>query len=102
MYGHRIRLSLLSGLGLFYVTYAYSLGSGYYEYLSWCPFLILTGYRCPLCGITHAVGALLHQDTISAKLYHPFGPVILVAITALWLRTGIALSRHNNRVQASA
>jgi hypothetical protein len=45
-----------------------------------CPFLVLTGWQCPLCGGTRMGAALLHGDLAAA---YAFNPLALVALTVL-------------------
>ena len=47
-----------------------------------CPFRVVTGWDCPLCGGTRMGSALLHGDLAAA---FAFNPVALVAIAALGL-----------------
>ena len=52
-----------------------------------CPFLALTGWRCPLCGGTRMGSALLHGDLGSAFLANPVvlvGVVVLIVLSVLW------------------
>ncbi|MGH9169764.1 MAG: DUF2752 domain-containing protein [Acidimicrobiales bacterium] len=49
-----------------------------------CPFRLLTGHRCPLCGLTTSVGLLVHGHPAAALRSHPIGP-LAVAICAGWL-----------------
>jgi hypothetical protein len=48
-----------------------------------CPFRMLTGWQCPLCGGTRLGGALLHGDVAAAFGYNPVVLVALVAVTLL-------------------
>lgn len=51
-----------------------------------CPFLLLTGLKCPGCGSQRAIHCLLHFDIIGAIKYNfllvAFLPVIVVLIYA--------------------
>ena len=51
-----------------------------------CPFLLLTGLKCPGCGSQRAIHCLLHFDIIGAIKYNfllvAFLPVIIVLIYA--------------------
>ena len=47
-----------------------------------CPFRVVTGWDCPLCGGTRMGSALLHGDVAAA---FAFNPVALVAIAVLGL-----------------
>ena len=52
-----------------------------------CPFRVLTGWACPLCGGTRMGGALLHGDVQAAFGYNPLafvGLVILGVLGAVW------------------
>jgi hypothetical protein len=52
-----------------------------------CPFRMITGWNCPLCGGTRMGDALLHLDIGAAFVYNPMalvGLVVLVALTVLW------------------
>jgi len=56
-----------------------------------CPFLSLTGYRCPGCGSQRAIHALLHGDLATAWHYNAALvtsiPFIIALIVAEILRT---------------
>jgi hypothetical protein len=47
-----------------------------------CPFRLISGHPCPLCGSTRAVSALCAGDIRSAWYLNPFG-VSLSLVTAL-------------------
>ena len=55
-----------------------------------CPFRLLTGHKCPLCGLTTATGHLLKGDVGGAWMAHRLGPVALPGF-ALW----VALLHHS-------
>ena len=40
-----------------------------------CPFLMLTGLKCPECGTQRAIHALLHGDVLSALRFNALLPV---------------------------
>lgn len=46
-----------------------------------CPFRLLTGHPCPLCGMTHAFGALMAGDIPAAIHFNAFA----VPAFAIWL-----------------
>jgi len=48
-----------------------------------CPMLRMTGLKCPLCGGTHAVLALLRGDLPSAVWYNPM--VTAAVPVGLWI-----------------
>jgi hypothetical protein len=54
------------------------------EGLILCPFRLVTGLPCPLCGMTRGVGSLLRARWADAAAYHPFSPVVLAGLLA-WL-----------------
>ena len=51
-----------------------------------CPFLLLTGLKCPGCGSQRAIHCLLHFDIIGATKYNfllvAFFPIIVILIYA--------------------
>ena len=52
-----------------------------------CPFRVLTGWQCPLCGGTRMGDALLHGDLWSAFLANPVvlaAVVVLTVLSVLW------------------
>src|SRR5829696_4463680 len=52
-----------------------------------CPFLALTGWRCPLCGGARMGSALLHGDLAAALSANPVvfvGAVIVIVLSVLW------------------
>jgi hypothetical protein len=40
-----------------------------------CPFHVVTGRWCPLCGLTRGAHALLHGDVVAALSYNALTPV---------------------------
>ena len=58
-----------------------ALGSGAFVA---CPFKLVTGLRCPLCGMTRATLSLLRGDLPASLAMHPVGPLVLLALRA-WL-----------------
>lgn len=50
-----------------------------------CPFRLLTGLPCPLCGLTRSWVATMHGDLLTALQLNPFGPpaVALAAVAVL-------------------
>lgn len=49
-----------------------------------CPFRLLTGHRCPGCGMGHAVVAAMRGDWLGSFHLHPLGIPVLAVWTA-WL-----------------
>ncbi|MEW5871544.1 MAG: DUF2752 domain-containing protein [Chloroflexota bacterium] len=48
-----------------------------------CPIKAITGLPCPGCGLTEAVGDLLHGDWRGAMAAHAFAPLFLLAFILL-------------------
>jgi hypothetical protein len=48
-----------------------------------CPTHLLTGWRCPLCGLTRSVGSLLAFDAAAAWRWNPLGFVALPLLLAV-------------------
>lgn len=42
-----------------------------------CMFYKLTGYKCPGCGMTHAMGAIWNGDLLAAWEYNPLSLTVL-------------------------
>ena len=59
-----------------------------------CPLRRITGVWCPTCGMTRAVGWLVHGDLHQSWRYHPLAPVLLLegAVVAAFL-----LYRHSRQ-----
>ena len=67
------------GLSVLYATTGYGLG---------CPFRLVTGWDCPLCGGTRLGGALLQGDVAAAFAFNPLvfvGLVVLTALGVVWI-----------------
>lgn len=50
-----------------------------------CPFRVVTGWECPLCGGTRMGAALLHGDIVAAFAFNPLALVGLAVIAVLGL-----------------
>jgi hypothetical protein len=50
-----------------------------------CGFHWLTGYPCPLCGLTRALAYLVRGDWRTAVEYHALSPLVLALMIA-WTR----------------
>lgn len=50
-----------------------------------CPFLLLSGLPCPLCGMTRAMHAWMHGDAAGAMAFHALSPAAMGALAALGL-----------------
>lgn len=47
-----------------------------------CPFALMTGHACPLCGATRAVVAMVRMDVLTAWQMHPL--IVLATPLAIW------------------
>jgi len=65
---------------------------------STCPFLRITGYPCPTCGMVRSWHSLLRLEPARALRDHPFGPIALTALTTETLHPGI-LERRMQRAR---
>ncbi len=68
-----------------------------------CPFRLITGLKCPGCGITHMIVALFRFDFKNAFLANPllftmlpFAAVIYISNKVHYVRTGIK-KRYSKR-----
>lgn len=52
----------LAALLSLYLAFAYLVVEYRLPYIPVCPFLLITGHRCPLCGSTRLIGAFLHGE----------------------------------------
>ena len=74
------RFWALAGVMSLYFAFAWLIYPGRDVIL--CPFRILTGLRCPLCGLSHSIGALLHGSLRMSVEYHPLGPLVVAVCCA--------------------
>ena len=70
--------------GVAWLLCAAQAAAGVGEDLVLCPFRLLTGHRCPGCGMGHAVVAAMRGDLFASVHHHPLGIPLLVVWTA-WL-----------------
>ena len=54
-----------------------------------CVFHEITGLRCPGCGMTHAMMALLHRDFTAFLQANIFAPVIIIFFIISFLSTSV-------------
>ncbi len=69
-------LSRLTWLWLAYGAFA--LVAGQRRLPSVCPFRLLTGHRCPLCGLTRSLNYFMRGKIPSSFREHPVGPILIV------------------------
>lgn len=62
-----------------------------------CPFLSLTGYKCPGCGSLRAMHALLHFHFIEAIKLNPLMIISIPIILSLLLSNKIRFSRFTGK-----
>lgn len=86
----------LAALGVVYGVFA--LVSQEHRLPVLCPFRLLTGHKCPLCGLTTATGRLLNGDMGGAWRAHRLGPVALPGF-ALWVALLYYSDRHIQQVR---
>ncbi|MFI5273358.1 MAG: DUF2752 domain-containing protein [Ktedonobacterales bacterium] len=88
-----LRLRLLGTLALIYASFAWL---AYDRPLpAVCPYRLLTGLRCPLCGLTTAFGRLLHGDLHGAFQAHPLALPSLVMALAWYCRSAVTTTAIN-------
>lgn len=75
-------LLLLLAVGWLVYTRFFAVFRGAHLVLPPCPFLVLTGQPCPLCGATRGYAAVWRGDLGSAVRYHPLAPVFFAATVA--------------------
>jgi hypothetical protein len=83
------RLTLLRALAGSYALFAATAPLA--QMPSPCPFRRMTGFRCPLCGLTRATRALTRGDVGKALELHPLAPL-------LWAATLMALAPQRDGV----
>ena len=49
-----------------------------------CPFRLLTGLPCPMCGMTRGIASLLRGRWPDAVAYHAFSPLVAAGLAA-WI-----------------
>ena len=71
-------LALGTGLSAVYVLSGHRIGVP-------CPFKLITGWDCPLCGGTRMGAALMHGDLSAAFRYNPLALIGLAGLGLGWL-----------------
>ena len=74
---------LYFGLAVFFGVAAARATDGFSNGPVLCPFRLVTGYPCPFCGTTRAVGSLLLGDVSASLALNPLGLVFVVVVAAL-------------------
>lgn len=64
-----------------------------------CPYLVLTGFACPGCGLTRALHVLLHGDVRMAFAYNPWAFVATPALAVFALIPVVADQARTLRVR---
>jgi hypothetical protein len=89
----RYSLALLGLLAwLLYTRVFWSLHSIHATFPS-CPFLLLTGQPCPLCGGTRSFAQMWQGDVQGSARYHPLGPALFVLTFAAVATLGALVLR---------
>ncbi|HLH67630.1 MAG TPA: DUF2752 domain-containing protein [Candidatus Dormibacteraeota bacterium] len=97
----RRNLLVLAGLGawLAYTRFFWDL-QALHATLPRCPFLLLTGHPCPLCGGTRSFAYLWRGDLGRSLALYPLGPFLFVATVATVLALTLAvLTNRDLRVR---
>ena len=85
---------------LAYTRYFWTL-RGAHATLPFCPFLVVTGQPCPLCGGSRAFASMWEGDWRAAVHYHPLGPALFVGTLVAALAAAVLLgSGRRLRVDA--
>jgi len=79
---HPLPFSVIAGAA--WVLCAAQAACGVGENLILCPVRLLTGHRCPGCGMGHAVVAAMRGDLTASFYAHPLG-IPLLAVWTAWL-----------------
>lgn len=79
---HPVPFAAVAGAAWLLCAAQAALGVG--ESLVLCPLRLLTGHRCPGCGMGHAVVAAMRGDWAGSFHHHPLG-IPLLAIWTAWL-----------------
>lgn len=82
----------LASVGWLYIFFAYMVVEYRLPNVTVCPFVLLTGSPCPLCGTTHFIGMLLHGvinddgPRIAGFLWFALVVVVTIASTSWAMR----------------
>lgn len=83
---YHIRNAVMALLALAAVAVVYIYNPTEVNWMPKCVIFTLTGYRCPSCGSTRAVHALLHGNVNEALNLNPLMPVLLALAAAIIYR----------------
>ena len=83
----RAMILIIGALGLIFL-YLYNPQD--ISYFPRCPFLVLTGYKCPGCGTLRAIHALLHFDFVYALQLNPFLIISIPLLAAMLISRKVA------------
>lgn len=90
----RVTLSRLTWLWLAYGAFA--LVTGQRQLPSVCPFRLMTGHDCPLCGLTRSVNRFMRGQLRSSLEEHRAGAILYVGsgllLAAAWRRTAVEVN----------
>lgn len=93
----RVTLSRLTGLWLTYGAFA--LATGQRQLPSMCPFRLVTGHNCPLCGLTRSVNRFMRGQLRSSLEEHWAGAILYAGsgllLAAAWRRTAAEDRPHS-------
>lgn len=73
----------VAALGTAVVAYAPGVSASIFAQGGVCGFQEHFGWKCPFCGMTHAVVAFLHGDLISVFRMNPFAIVYVIGLIAM-------------------
>ena len=59
----------LACVGWLYLAFAYTIVALRIAHVNLCPFALITGVQCPLCGTTRFIGTLLHGHLSAESIY---------------------------------
>src|ERR1035438_9141824 len=94
----RMRFIGLTMLGGFYFLYARLMFNVSQPFIV-CPFRLLTGIDCPLCGLTRSIGAFLLGDVRASLAFNRLGPFVVCGSCVLLVTTPIRWFR-GSRVES--
>ena len=95
---HPLPFSLVAGAA--WLLCAAQAAAGVGEGLVLCPVRLLTGHRCPGCGMGHAIVAAMRGDFAASFHLHPLG-IPLLAIWTAWLAAEAVRAIRSGSVSAS-